>query len=342
MTAAACLGCGSEVAAALLACPGCGRLRHQQALEGLAAEAGRAREAGDPAAEAAAWRAALELLPPASRQASQLAARVEELSRDIAAGGATLPEPQPKAGLGKAGVAGAVATVALLLWKLKAVVLLLLGKGKLLLLGLSKAGTVSTMLLSLGVYWAAFGWKLAAGLVASIYVHEMGHVAALRRFGVPATAPMFIPGLGAMIRLKARPATPQEDARVGLAGPRWGLVAALVAAVLHAATGAGAWAAIARVGALINLFNLMPLGPLDGGRAFHALSRWQRWLAVAAIGAAWAATSEGLLLLVGAVAAVRAFSPAAPPVGDRPSLVEYALLTGALAALTLLPVPLGG
>src|SRR3989454_12639768 len=79
------------------------------------------------------------------------------------------------------------------------------------------------MLLSAGVYWAAWGWKFALGVVLSIYVHEMGHVQALQRYGIKATAPMFIPGVGAVVRLKQYPASPREDARVGLAGPLGGL-----------------------------------------------------------------------------------------------------------------------
>src|SRR5207302_3963478 len=96
--------------------------------------------------------------------------------------------------------------------------LFLLTKGKLLLLGLTKATTFFSMLLSLGVYWAAWGWKFALGLVLSIYIHEMGHVFALRRLGFKASAPMFIPGLGALIRLRQHPANPREDAEIGLAG----------------------------------------------------------------------------------------------------------------------------
>jgi hypothetical protein len=53
------------------------------------------------------------------------------------------------------------------------------------------------MLVAMGAYWALFGWKFAAGIVLSIYVHEMGHVWALRQFGIAASAPMFIPFLGA-------------------------------------------------------------------------------------------------------------------------------------------------
>ena len=76
--------------------------------------------------------------------------------------------------------------------------LFLLTKGKLLLFGLSKGTTFLSMLAALGVYWTLWGWKFALGFVLSIYVHEMGHVAAMKRFGLAATAPMFIPGFGAL------------------------------------------------------------------------------------------------------------------------------------------------
>src|SRR5206468_952877 len=80
-------------------------------------------------------------------------------------------------------------------------------------------------------------WKFALGLVASIYVHEMGHVAALLKYGVRASAPMFIPGLGAVIRMKQALGDPQQEARVGLAGPAWGVGAALAAYAAFLGTG---------------------------------------------------------------------------------------------------------
>jgi len=97
------------------------------------------------------------------------------------------------------------------------------------------------LLLSASLYWTIWGWKFALGVVLSIYIHEMGHVQALQRYGIKATAPMFIPGLGAVIRLKQYPADAREDARVGLAGPLWGL-GALAAYVVYRATGVGVWA----------------------------------------------------------------------------------------------------
>jgi Zn-dependent protease len=224
------------------------------------------------------------------------------------------------------------------MWKFKAIVLLVLGKAKLLLFGLTKFSTLFSMFASLGVYWAVWGWKFAAGLVASIYVHEIGHVAALRRYGIPASAPMFVPGLGAYIRSSQYPATPREDARVGLAGPLWGLYAVIACYAVHLATGWDSFAAIARVGAWINLFNLLPIATLDGGRGFNSFGRNERWLAAALLTALWVATHEGLLLLLVLAAAGRALvgKPAGAP--DWAAFALYAALVSVLAFATLIPV----
>ena len=146
------------------------------------------------------------------------------------------------------------------------------------------------MLLSLGVYWTLWGWRFALGLVLSIYVHEMGHVIALRRHGIRAGGPMFIPGLGALVRLKQQVVSAREDAEIGLAGPIYGMGAALVALGLWYITGMPIFAAIASAGAWLNLFNLIPIYPLDGGRGFHAMSRPQKFIAAAAVGAACLST----------------------------------------------------
>jgi len=115
----------------------------------------------------------------------------------------------------------------------------------------------------------------------------MGHVAELRKFGIRATAPMFLPGLGAIVRLHQYPQTAREDARVGLAGPLWGLGASVATLALYYATQLPVIAAIATVGAWINLFNLLPVWQLDGARGFRSLSRPQRWVALAVIAATW-------------------------------------------------------
>lgn len=341
-----CGDCGTTIAPTLLLCPGCQALVHRDELKRLAAEAERATAAGELSAALATWRQAQPLLPYGSKQGQVIAAKVEDLVQRIDAGegvrgtpppATTTPGSRRTAG----GIFAGVGTLALLLWKFKALPAFLLTKGKFLLLGLTKWSTLASMLLSFGVYWTVFGWWFAAGLVLSIYVHEMGHVVALRRLGLPASAPMFIPGLGAVIRMKSYPPTPREDARVGLAGPMWGLGAAVAALVLYLITDQAAFAAIARTGAWINIFNLTPVWQLDGSRGWRALGRGHRWTIVGAVFTAFLLVQDGLLLLVGIAAVVRAFG-APPPAPDRRAFWEYLLLVGALSALCALPVPVPG
>lgn len=365
----ACGQCGAQLAPTLLACPACGRLVHGERLRALAADADDATRRGDGVAALRHWREALDLLPHGSRQREVITQKVNALSEQVRTGAIRpLPSsssppprsapaspaarapappartPAPKPPLESRGAKGLIVgagAIALLLWKFKFVVVFLLTKGKVLLLGLTKSSTLFSMLLSIGVYWTIWGWKFALGLVLSIYVHEMGHVIALSRYGFKATAPMFIPGIGALIRLKQHPANPREDAAIGLAGPIYGLGAAAMSYGLWHLTGNPIFAAIAKVGAWINLFNLLPVVPLDGGRAFNALSRNQRWIAVAAIVAAWYLTAENLLVALLLVAVFRAAwrSQSSPETSDTTATVQYVALIAILSLMCLIPVP---
>jgi Zn-dependent protease len=332
-----CRGCGTELASALLSCPSCRRLVHSETLASLSARAEEARVKADVLGEIGAWRDALLLLPGSSRQHAVIAARLDELSRMKEARAAEEAAQGPRPGTVWAKVLGPLGVAGLLIWKLKFVIALLLGKAKFLLLGLTKATTFFSMLASFGLYWTAWGWRFALGLVVSIYIHEMGHVAALRRFGIRATVPMFIPGLGAMVRLNEHPATPREDARVGLAGPWWGLGAALAALGIYFATGSKIWGAIGHTGAWINLFNLLPIWQLDGGRGVHPLSRLQRGLLCALVAVLWLATHEGLLILILLGLAYRTWQKESPR-SDWPIATEFAALLVILSLLTMIRV----
>jgi Zn-dependent protease len=322
-----CAGCAAEIGPLLLACPSCHTLVHAERLKALAAAASSARSANDAGAELTAWREALVLLPPAAEQYQRIRARVEQLSTGLIdapqANQSTLNQATPgQADPNQTGSAnsppasqkksvwtgGALTAGALFLWKFKALAAFALTKGKLLLLGLTNSTTLLTMLPSIGLYWTAYGWRFALGIVLSIYVHEMGHVAVLRRFGIAASAPMFIPGLGAVIRSRQQPTSPRELARVGLGGPIWGLGAAIAAFIMYGLTGAPIWAAIGQFGAWVNLFNLMPVWQLDGAHAFTAMDRRSRWLATAAAAVMFFVTREGLLILVAIFAGVQAAS----------------------------------
>jgi Zn-dependent protease len=226
-----------------------------------------------------------------------------------------------------------------LIWKFKAVLLFLVTKGKALLFGLTKTKTLFSRVLSLSLYWSVWGWKFALGFVLSIYVHEMGHVAALKRLGVPASSPMFIPFVGAFVRLKQPPRSAHEDAVVGLAGPIYGLGAALVCYLAFQATGESLMGAMARVGALINLFNLIPVWQLDGGRGFNAMTRKQQFRMTGVVAAAWLISSESTLILLLLGCGYRLITGRAASKPNQQAEWTYALLIGALAALTQVPLP---
>ena len=289
-----CDRCGTELAPLALACPSCGALVHRARLRNSRIWP---RPPGRPATRAAArehWQDALQLVPAASEQHRLIAARIEGCASRPAAAADTAPSPR-SGSWWKQALGGAVT-----------VGVLLIGKLKFLLLGLTKASTFISMFGFMAVYWGLYGWPLALGLVVSIYIHEMGHVAMLRRLGIAAGAPLFIPGVGAVVMLKERVTDPIADARIGLAGPVWGLAAALGAWALYFATGAAIWKAIGELTAFINLFNLIPVWQLDGSRGFHALTRSDRWVVVGAIGVMVFITGLGILWIVGAVALWRA------------------------------------
>jgi Zn-dependent protease len=148
------------------------------------------------------------------------------------------------------------------------------GKPALLLLPKAKVLTTSaTMLVSIAAYSLIWGWKFALGFVLLLFVHEMGHVIQLRREGIEASAPMFIPFLGAAVMAKSLGDDATAEARVGLAGPILGTLGCLALLPL-ALSGDAFWSALVFTGLFLNLFNLLPVVPLDGGRAMAALSPW--------------------------------------------------------------------
>jgi Zn-dependent protease len=199
-----------------------------------------------------------------------------EATPSVPQGGRDLGPIHPGSGRGDGllkRIGGALAAVGLLIAKLGT-------KAKLLLVALPKLKlftTSASMLVSIAAYQLIFGWLFSVGFVLLLLLHELGHVFQLRREGVKASAPMFIPFLGAVISAKSMGEDAGAEARVGLAGPILGSIATLVPLGIWLATGSHFWQALAFIGFFLNLFNLLPILPLDGGRAMAALSPWV-WL----------------------------------------------------------------
>jgi Zn-dependent protease len=295
----------------------------QQEFDALAQHAQLAGQARDWHGARQAWIKALALAPPDSEQYRLTKARIDNIDFQLS------DQHVWAKRFAKLGPIGTFLFVAL-------------SKGKLLLLGLTKISTFASMLAFFAVYWSIFGWKFALGFVLSIYIHEMGHVMALRKYNIAASAPMFIPFVGAIVRMKQYPGNVGEDARVGLAGPIYGLGSAIVAWLAAITTGLPIWYAIAHTAAWLNLFNLLPIWQLDGGRGFRALTRKQRVIAGAVAVAIWAVTHQTILLLIGLGAGYRLFSRDYPAEDDNPVLVQYIGLIVLLSLLMMMTDRIAG
>jgi Zn-dependent protease len=156
-----------------------------------------------------------------------------------------------------------IAALGFLVWKFKAVALVVFK--------LKVFTTSASMLVSIGAYTLIWGWKFAVGFVLLLLVHELGHVFELRRQGVPASAPLFIPFLGAVVGMKQMPKDAWNEAKVALAGPILGSLGAAAVWIAAEILDSELLLAIAFVGFFLNLFNLLPIVPLDGGRAVAAI-----------------------------------------------------------------------
>jgi Zn-dependent protease len=174
------------------------------------------------------------------------------------------------------GLLGWLATVGLMIFGYAKYALLLV-KVPFLLTGL-------TALVSFAAYAVVFGLWFGVGLVLMIFVHEMGHVLEIRRQGLKATAPVFIPFLGAAIFQRNMPPDALKQAQIAIAGPLLGTVGATAAFALFGFTHWPQWLFFAYLGFYLNLFNMLPLGFLDGGWIMGAVSKWFQLVGAAILG----------------------------------------------------------
>lgn len=159
--------------------------------------------------------------------------------------------------------------------------------------------TIFTMAFSAVVYGLTLGPWFGAGLVAMLFLHEMGHVAALRLKGIETPGPVFIPFLGAAIFVgdfKDR----NTEAFVGYGGPLIGTIAALICFVVWFATGQAnkILLLLSYSALLLNLLNLIPLSPLDGGRIAQAIGGWFRYVGIGVLGVYIVAYRQPSLFLI--------------------------------------------
>ncbi len=317
-----CKRCASVLPAGALDCPKCHTLVHDEQLERIAARA-RAFEANGALWDAREqWQSALPLLPAESGQAQWIRNHIRELETTIHAPGAPDTRRKWVKWLGPLGP-----------------IVLLLAKAKGLLLIIFKLKFLFSFGAFIAVYWAAYGAWFGVGFAVSILIHELGHFIDVKRRGLPAEMPVFLPGLGAYVKWQAMGVSLETRAAVSLAGPLAGWFAAAICGLLWYQTGNEVWAALARSGAWLNVLNLTPIWVLDGSQAVLALSRSERALLLAASIALAVAVHEWTLLLVGAGLLWRLFTKDQPAQGSHGMTAYFlAVMAGLTFVMWLMPL----
>jgi Zn-dependent protease len=316
-----CHNCGQPVPLGALDCPECHALIYSEELVRISTRAKQLEEQHALPQARDEWRQALALLPHNSNQAEWIRGKIYKLE---------LTEKHAPAQPSRSEWAkrlGPLAPIAVLL-----------AKSKGLLLALFKLKFLFSFFAFLALYWALYGFKFGVGFVVLILVHELGHYIDIRRRGLPADMPVFLPGLGAYVRWDALGVTRQTRAAVSLAGPLAGLLGAAVCAYLWHRTGYGLWAILAKVSAVLNILNLIPVWILDGAKAADALSKAERFVLLAVTLVLWAYLGQNLFFLVAAGITYRLFTRDLPPIPNPRIAVYYAsLLIGLGAIVYIIP-----
>jgi len=319
-----CPNCGHELALGALACPECFTLLHGVELNAQAREAKALEAKKDFAQAREVWNRSLALLPHDSKQAEW----VRDHLRVLEIAQASMPETQGQTTHPWARRLGPLAPIALVLTKSKG-----------LLLAIFKLKFLFSFFSFIALYVAMFGWRYGVGFAVSILIHELGHFIDIKRRGLPAEMPVFLPGLGAYVKWNALGVTKKQIAQISLAGPLAGWLAAAGSFFLFSYTHDPLWAALARTGAVLNVLNLIPVWVLDGGQAANSLGKVERSALLAAALGLWLFTWQPIFFLVAAGAVYRLFTKDKPGRDDWGTLTYYVAVLAALGVvLHLTPV----
>jgi Zn-dependent protease len=316
-----CSRCAAALAPGALVCSRCHALVHAAKLEQLAASARLHENAHEIGEARSDWDSALALLPQDSSQAEWIR---DNLKRLDASAQVTPATARP----GWVRKLGPFAPLAILLAK---------GKFLLTLFQLKSLLSLGTFI---AVYWALYGIKFGIGFAVLILVHEIGHFIDIRRRGLPADMPVFLPGLGAYVRWAALGVSVRTRALVSLAGPLAGSLGAAVCAWLWIQTGQSFWIGLASLSALLNVLNLIPVWVLDGGQAVAALDKPERIILSAAAVVFTIYFHQPVFLLVAAGAAYRAFGKDIPATPSHSVTAYYLLVLASLGFIIQLAPPL--
>ncbi len=326
-----CPSCSHWLPDGTLACPDCHTLAYGRHLSELAQGAQQLEQQGKLVEARDRWRSTLVWLPEGTEQFTTIQQHIQQLDAKLEA------EEANKAKWTKR--LGPFAPLFLFLLKLKSAVFLLF-----------KLKFFLGLFAFFGLYWVLGGWRFALGFTVSIMIHELGHYVAVKRRGLKAELPMFIPGMGAYVRWYSMGVSREDLAMISLAGPLYGLGAAVFCLAIAWTRHSVLFLLLANIGAWYNLFNLTPIFGFDGAQATYALSRIQRGMVAAMAALFFALTvadssahrggTQWVFLFVAAGMGWRCFTGDAPEQPHSRTLVLFlalVLLLGFMLYLTPIP-----
>jgi Zn-dependent protease len=315
-----CERCGADLSPGELACKQCHALVHAAELERLSATATQLEGQGELSKARDQWLASLALLPQNSTQAEW----VQNHLRTLNATAARAARPGVRSSWARR--LGPLAPLVAVLAKSKA------------LLALFKLKFLLSLAVFAGFYWSLYGAWFGVGFAALILIHELGHFVDIKRRGLPAEMPVFLPGLGAYVRWQALGVSTETRAAVSLAGPLAGWAASAACALIWLKTGGAIWAGLARAGAWLNALNLIPVWVLDGAQAVLPLDKAERMATLALCVALGLLLGESVFFLVAAGMGYRLFTKDLPAHSSRPTTIYFlAVLISLGLLLWLLP-----
>lgn len=310
-----CPSCRHWLPEGTLACPDCQTIIYSDHLRNIAlAATALENEQRWPEAREI-WRQALEWLPAGTKQVEAVEQRITLIDQRLDKAEARKAKWTRRL--------GPLAPVVFFLAKLKSLFFLLF-----------KLKFLLSFVGFFGVYWLLFGWRFGLGFTLAILVHEMGHYVAARLRGLKVDLPVFLPGLGAYVRWYSMGISLDDLSSIALAGPFFGLLAALVCGGISLKMQAGSthdlFSALAHVGAWLNVLNLIPVLGLDGAQATYALDRTQRWLVLATSLIFFGLLHEGIFCFIALGMGWRVWQGGYAEKPSTRTLVKYVLLLFAL------------
>ncbi len=106
-----------------------------------------------------------------------------------------------------------------------------------------------------------------------LFLHEMGHLIAMKTFGYQDVGMLFIPFLGAVVSGRKDEMSQLQKIIITIAGPLPGILIGIIM-IISTQTIDTTPSLISMYGVIfiaVNVVNLLPISPLDGGRLFESL-----------------------------------------------------------------------